>query len=342
MNTKKLINWYKQNARDLPWRHTKEPYKIWLSEIILQQTQVKQGLDYYLKFIEKYPTIRDFAKADEQEILKLWQGLGYYSRARNMHFTANIITKEFKGKFPDNYKELLKLKGVGEYTAAAIASFCFNQPVGVVDGNVSRVLSRLYGIKLPINTTQGKKYFQNLVNNLVDKNEPDLFNQAMMEYGATLCTPKNPKCEKCIFVDKCVAFLTGDIDKFPVKINKIKVKKRYLNFLLIQNNDYLIVEKRQKKDIWKNLYQLPLIESKKDLKNMTLKQLDNISKKYKIAIKSEVYLLTETKHQLTHQSLKIKFWKIIIKEKNKHFIPKNELKNYPFPTPIINFLDNYI
>ena len=228
--SKTLINWYSVNKRELPWRQTIDPYYIWLSEIILQQTQVAQGLPYYVKFTEEFPSVFHLAKAQEGHVLKLWQGLGYYSRARNLHTTAKYIAAELKGEFPNNYKDLLKLKGIGDYTASAIASICFNKPEAVVDGNVYRVLSRYFGIDTPINSPKGAKEFKQLAQELIDKKDPATFNQAIMEFGATQCKPQSPDCTLCPFTSSCIAFNENRIIELPVKIKSGKAKKKYFNF----------------------------------------------------------------------------------------------------------------
>ena len=261
--TKKLINWYLVNKRDLPWRATNNPYFIWLSEIILQQTQVAQGLPYYKAFTSKFPTVFDLANAEESQVLKLWQGLGYYSRARNLHASAKYIVNEFNGVFPDTYNEIIKLKGVGDYTASAIASICFNETTAVVDGNVYRALSRIYGISTPINTGKGFKEFKALAQELIDTKQPATFNQAIMEFGARQCKPKSPDCSICPFNTSCVALQKNKIEQLPVKLKALKVKKKNFNFMVILSADQkTILEKREGKGIWQNLYQFPLIETK--------------------------------------------------------------------------------
>ncbi len=341
MDTKKLYQWYQIHKRDLPWRHTKEPYKIWLSEIILQQTQVVQGLPYYERFISQYPTVKDLANATEQDVLNLWQGLGYYSRARHLHYTAQDIVKHYQGVFPDNYKALLKLKGVGPYTAAAIASFCYNEPVAVVDGNVYRVLARIFGIDTPINTTEGQKIFKNLAQKQLDIKNPAVYNQAMMEFGALHCTPALPKCETCPLSQDCVAFQTGQVSKLPVKLSKIKIKKRYLNYYLVQYQDEIILQKREGKGIWQNLYQLPLIEQN-NKKAPTQKQIDSLADQFGFEPDKQAKLVGQSIHKLTHQHLFINFWQIDSRRKPQNSIAKNELKNYPVPIVIANFLENTI
>ena len=257
-----LIQWYSVHKRALPWRETKDPYKIWLSEIILQQTQIKQGLPYYLKFTTNYPTVFDLAKASEDDVLKNWQGLGYYSRARNLHYTAKYVAEKLKGVFPKTYKELLTLKGVGDYTASAIASICYEESAAVVDGNVYRVLSRCFGIDTPINSTEGVKQFKRLAMSLLPKKNIGDYNQAIMEFGAKQCKPKSPNCSNCPVDYKCIALATASIQKLPVKLKKNKIRKRYLNFLvLLTKNHKTVLEKRTEKGIWQHLYQFPMLES---------------------------------------------------------------------------------
>ena len=231
--SEKIIAWYDQNKRDLPWRNTKDAYLIWLSEIILQQTRVDQGMDYYLKFAKEFPTVKHLAKADNEKVMKLWQGLGYYSRARNLHTTAKIISEKYHGKFPDEYSDILSLKGVGNYTAAAIASFAFNKPYAVVDGNVYRVLARVFGIESPIDSTQGKKEFETLATELLDRKKPASHNQAIMELGALQCKPVNPDCSICALNTMCFAYSKKRINELPVKAKKTKVRNRYFNYIVL-------------------------------------------------------------------------------------------------------------
>ncbi len=257
-----LIKWYLQNKRDLPWRKTVDPYQIWLSEIMLQQTRVVQGMPYFFSFIKEFPTVKDLADAREEKVLKLWQGLGYYSRARNLHKTAQYISNDLNGIFPDSYKELLKLKGVGEYTAAAIASFSYNEPVPVVDGNVFRVLARYFDIESDIAVPATKKEFAALAQELMPKDNPALFNQAIMEFGALQCVPKSPECSVCVFNESCAALQKGKVNMLPVKSKKLKVTNRYFNYLILE--DVLgntLIQKRTQKGIWHNLYEFPLLET---------------------------------------------------------------------------------
>ncbi len=341
MNKKILLDWYQQNARDLPWRKTRNPYKIWLSEIILQQTRVRQGLPYYYKFLQNFPDIFSLAKADEEKIMNLWQGLGYYSRARNMHFTAKDIVQNYQGIFPKTKKELIKLKGIGDYTASAIASFAYDEPVGVVDGNVNRFFSRYFGVEIPVNSHQGKKYFTQLADKLIDKKQPGIFNQALMEFGALHCKPTKPLCKNCPFQSKCVAFKIGNIEKFPIKNKKTPIKTRFLNYFLIRKNHQILIEKRIQNDIWKGLYQLPLIETNQLIKQPGIDFYKKLLDIYKISA-DDIIFLEEHTHRLTHQKLIIRFWKINIKSENAKFTDIKQLKNKGFPIIISKFLDNNI
>ena len=244
--SRSIIEWYGHNKRDLPWRNTKDAYKIWISEIILQQTRVEFGLKYYFKFLQKFPTIYALSDAKENEVLKVWEGLGYYSRARNLHFTSKFIVNNLNGKFPNTYLEILSLKGIGTYTAAAISSFAFKLPFAVLDGNVIRLLSRYFGIKVPFDTSKGKKLFQQLSQELLNENVPDLHNQAIMEFGALICKPKLPKCDICHFNNLCYAYNYNLVKKLPIKQKKIKIKKKYINYLIIENNNFCFIKKEMK------------------------------------------------------------------------------------------------
>ena len=342
----KLTNWYSTNKRTLPWRESQNPYKIWLSEIILQQTRVAQGTAYYYRFIDQFPTPNQLADAPLDEILKLWQGLGYYSRARNLHKAALHIKNEFKGTFPSTYKDILALNGVGEYTAAAIASFAYDLPYAVVDGNVYRVLSRIFGITTPIDSTLGKKEFKQLAQELLDKKDPATHNQAIMEYGALHCTPKTPKCSSCVFNDQCYAFSNNQVDVFPIKEKKIKKTTRYFYYIHIEHNQVLYIQKREDKDIWQNLYQLPLIESKKRLsENDLIKQtLNQIGTTKSDTIKG---ISKEYKHLLSHQTIYAKFIKIT-PHKNTNIssinpswieVPKHEFDTFAVPRLIEKYFE---
>ncbi|WP_194766626.1 A/G-specific adenine glycosylase [Tamlana sp. I1] len=341
--SKKLIHWYSINKRSLPWRETKNPYHIWLSEIILQQTQVNQGLPFYDAFINKFPSVFDLAAAKESAVLKLWQGLGYYSRARNLHASAKYVANELQGVFPDTYKDLLKLKGVGDYTASAIASICFNEPAAVVDGNVYRVLSRYFGIDTPINSSKGAKEFKALAQELIDKKNPSDFNQAIMEFGAIQCKPKNPDCSVCPFQEPCVAFNKNKIADLPVKIKSAKAKKKYFNFLVFISEDgKTILEKREGKGIWQNLYQFPLIETSK---NCDASQLKALLKTHDL-LKSHSYTLslynkTPLVHKLSHQHLYTTFWIVNIKDLPIEGVLFDDVRNYAVPILIGNFIESF-
>lgn len=333
-----LTTWYLQNKRDLPWRKTTNPYLIWLSEIMLQQTRVAQGLPYFLSFTKAFPTVFDLANADEEEVLKLWQGLGYYSRARNLHHTAKYIANALKGKFPENYNTLLQLKGVGEYTAAAIASFSYNEIVPVVDGNVYRVLSRYFGIETDISSPRAKKEFTTLAFELIDKKQPAVFNQAIMEFGALQCVPKNPNCEICPLNDSCWALANKKVDALPVKIKKTKVTNRYFNYLLILDNQQkTIVQKRTQKGIWHNLYEFPVIETEQHESTSFISEV--IQTQFS-EIENIIHLDSETVlHKLSHQHLHINFWKIHTKSIHKNGLLYNEILQLPVPIVIHNFIE---
>ena len=338
-----LIHWYLQNKRDLPWRKTNNVYHIWLSEIILQQTRVNQGLKYYEDFVKDFPSVSDLAKAKEDTVLKLWQGLGYYSRARNMHFSAKYIVRELEGKFPQNYKDLIKLKGVGDYTASAIASICYDEPTAVVDGNVYRVLSRYFGIKTPINSTKGIKEFKELAQHLIDQKRPGLFNQSIMEFGAVQCKPKNPNCNICPLNESCAALQKQLVNSLPVKQNKIVIRNRYLNYLVITNHqDVTILKQRRDKGIWQGLYEFPLIESQSEihikelLKNYTFPH-SIIDDNFTITLFNQNQIL----HKLTHQHLYVKFWIINTKQILEDSVSWQDFEKYPVPILLHNFAENF-
>jgi A/G-specific adenine glycosylase len=338
-----LIDWYQKNKRELPWRNTTDPYKIWLSEIILQQTRVQQGLPYFEKFIRHFPTIFDLASAHEQDVLLLWQGLGYYSRARNMHQTAKIVVDQYYGNFPNKYSEIIKLKGIGEYTAAAIASFAFGMPHPVLDGNVYRVISRLFGIEKPIDTAHGKKEITDALHLIFDQDNPGLFNQAIMEFGATHCTPKKPKCSNCIFNTKCEAYRINKIDSIPHKKGKIKVLKVNHTYLCLIYKKRTYIQKRTE-GIWQNLYQFPLIEEYIDtnkIANYLENFLDNTSD-------FEISDTFESKHVLSHRKINATFYTIYLNtqpvfSKNNIFeIPLTEMSTkYPVSILTQNYLKKH-
>ena len=343
--TQELINWYNSNKRDLPWRHTTDAYTIWLSEIILQQTRVEQGLPYFYRFLEAYPTVTDFAAAAEDDILKLWQGLGYYSRGRNMLKTALQVQQQYGGVFPTAYAELIKLKGIGEYTAAAIASFSTNEACAVLDGNVYRVLSRYIGIAEPIDSTTGKKIFKQEAANFLDAENPAIHNQAMMELGALVCKPRNPACGACPIKLDCYAFLHNAATSLPVKSKKVNIRERYFNYFLIEDNGRILVNKRGEGDIWANMYDLPMIETSQQV---TIDELAAMPETIDAFGKELIItkILPTVKHILTHQRLFIRL--IVLDQKllninpNWVFIEVENLKKLALPKAIFIFLDNFL
>ena len=339
-----IIPWYQINKRDLPWRDTTNPYHIWLSEIILQQTRVDQGLPYYIKFVEAFPTIQDLAKASQDEVLRLWQGLGYYSRGRNLHFTANQVVNDFNGLFPTDYTDLLKLKGVGAYTAAAISSFCANENKAVVDGNVYRVLARYFGIETDISLTTTQKEFQTLANELLSKKNPGLHNQAIMEFGALQCVPKNPNCEVCPLQLTCYAYINKKVSSLPYKTKKVKVKSRYFSYLVIKSKNDTLIKRRLPGDIWEGLYEFPLIETTQEIGETDLLN----SQEFKLLINNCNYQIAsisrQFKHQLTHQTIFCKFFELKV-DKVTNIIGFENVKwsvldNYPKPILIQRFYVN--
>jgi A/G-specific adenine glycosylase len=337
-----IVKWYLDNKRSLPWRETTDPYRIWLSEVILQQTRVIQGLPYYQQFVKMYPSVHTLAEAKEQEVLRLWQGLGYYSRARNLHKCAKAVVERFEGKFPRSFDDLQQLPGIGEYTAAAVASFAFNEPVAVVDGNVFRILARIFGMETPINTPQGKKQFTEIANQLISKTNPALHNQAVMEFGALFCTPYNPKCPECPFNTTCIAHKQSLVNILPTKLPKRKSRKRYFYYLVVEKNRTLLMKKREGKDIWHGLFDFVLIERDKPVKTEKLladdqykawfQKIDGItvSKKYK--------------HILTHQTIHCRFIHVKAKssfsfrDKGLSFYSPPEIADLPKPALISRYL----
>jgi len=341
--SKELIDWYLKNKRDLPWRNTKDPYKIWLSEIILQQTRVAQGLPYYFKFLEAFPNVHELAAAPLESVLKVWQGLGYYSRARNLHETGVLVSGQLNGKFPNNYKDLIKLKGVGDYTASAIASTCFNESVAAVDGNVFRVLARYFDIDTPVNSSKGLKEFRELSRELLGDENPWYYNQAIMEFGATHCTPKQPLCDSCPLSKSCLALKKNKIAALPVKIKSGKIKKRFFNYIVFRSpDDHTILEKRLGKGIWEGLYQFPLIETKEML---TAAEFSGFEEFIKIKGEEvfEVTLFNDDPviHKLTHQHIYTRFWIVDKNEMHQNSVKFSKLKEYPVPVLIANFIKEY-
>jgi len=342
--TKTLLLWYDENKRTFLWRETKDPYKIWLSEVILQQTQTQQGLPYYVRFLETFPTIKDLALSSEDTVLKLWQGLGYYSRARNLHSTAQYIHKECGGVFPNTFKSLLKLKGVGDYTASAISSICFNLPEAVVDGNVYRFLSRYFGIYTPINIGQAHQEFKAKAMNLMDITQPGKFNQALMEFGSIHCKPRTPHCKSCPFSSDCIAYNQNKIHLLPQKRTKLKVIDRYFNYLVIlDQNGQIQLEKRVGKGIWQNLFQFPLLETNKRVDSRK-KLIEKFSTKMIAQLNTKKLKLWNREpiaHKLSHQKLFVFFWTIPSKRILKKGYSLKELKNQAVPVVIQNFLDKF-
>lgn len=307
----RLEEWFLTHARDLPWRNTCDAYRIWVSEIILQQTRVVQGLDYYLRFIERFPDVGTLAAAHEDEVMKYWQGLGYYSRARNMHAAARDIVSRFGGAFPSNFQDIRSLKGVGDYTAAAIASFAYNLPHAVVDGNVYRVLSRLFDVDIPIDTPAGKRYFAEFAQSLLDKGNPGLYNQALMELGALQCTPQGCDCTRCPLHDMCAACAMGKVDKLPVKQGKISIKSRYFHYFAISCGDVTWLQKREGNDIWRNLYEYPLIETQQAVSLEELVRTESYRKLFD-GIEQVTFVGTPfvCKHVLTHRVIHAVFYTV--------------------------------
>jgi A/G-specific adenine glycosylase len=344
--SKIVVEWYKINLRELPWRETKDPYFIWLSEIILQQTRVNQGLPYYKKFIEAFPSVIDLANASEQKILRLWQGLGYYTRARNLHKCAKAVVSEFNGKFPSTFEKLKTLPGIGDYTAAAIASIAFGEPVAVVDGNVYRVLSRIYGIDTPVNSPQGKKVFSELANKLISSNKPDLHNQAVMEFGALFCTPANPSCDTCPFKLTCVAQKNSLQQVLPVKTQSKKVRKRYFYYFAIQKGKSLLMKTRNEKDIWHGLSDFYLIEKKRPYDPEKLLTEDKMLKKL-LGRKKVTEISGLYKHVLSHQIIFSRFIQLEVSGNPNlngsglKFYSKKKIAELPKPVLISRFLSDY-
>jgi len=340
--SKQLTDWYLHNKRNLPWRETTNPYSIWLSEIILQQTRVDQGMSYYFKFIENFPTVFHLAAASEEQVLKLWQGLGYYSRARNLHFSAKYIVDELHGKFPSTYKELLKLKGVGDYTASAIASICFDEKTAVVDGNVYRVLARYFGIETTTNSSTGIKIFKQLAQELIDEKNPGTHNQAIMEFGALMCKPSKPDCGICPLNSSCFALSKNKVKALPVKEKKAKIKTRHFNYIVIQSSDQKTKIVKRESGIWKNIYEFPLIETSDIIDENQLIEHKIFKELFCNSVATVVLFDEEVLvHKLTHQHIYAKFWVVNTTASDRFSIPWNTIKKYPVPALIDNFLNRY-
>ncbi|MFN4147634.1 MAG: A/G-specific adenine glycosylase [Runella sp.] len=337
-----LLKWYAHHHRDLPWRHTRNPYYIWLSEVILQQTRVAQGLPYYEKFVTTFPTIEDLAEASDLEVLRLWQGLGYYSRARNLHQTAKYIAFDLKGQFPQSYSQLLQLKGIGPYTAAAIASFAFDEPVAVVDGNVYRVLARFFGIEADIASGAGQRIFAQLAQELISHDQPAAYNQAIMEFGAIQCTPTSPDCLLCPLKDHCQANATGKVGLLPVKQKKIKTRERFFNYFVVIKQNKVALRQRTARDVWQGLYDFYLIETThlwQSLDELTDQILMPLLKEATVKPPSGVHL-----HVLTHQRIHAQFWQVYLSEHYEgclpmgyHFFDTSTIEKLPKPVLIDNY-----
>lgn len=339
--TCQLMEWHKEeNTRTLPWKGEQEPYKIWLSEVILQQTRAEQGLPYYQAFIQKYPTVADLAQAPDSEVFKLWEGLGYYSRCRNLLSTARFIVNNLGGKFPGNYEDILALKGVGPYTAAAISSFAYNLPHAVVDGNVFRVLARCFGIYTPSDSVEGKKIFTALANELLDKEQPALYNQAIMDFGATVCKPVNPLCSQCPEQNICEAYLHGTINELPVKEKKLQKKMRWFTYFIFTVDDKTLVHQRAAKDIWQNLYEFYLIETDANVHWNNEKIKAYLQNQFQVQNFTISYISPSLSQQLTHQTVKAQFIKVQLPQippmlQHYEWMDKGQMEQLAFPK-IIN------
>ncbi len=339
-----LAKWYGVYKRDLPWRYTSDPYRIWVSEIILQQTRVAQGMGYYERFTSTFPTVFDLANAHEDQVLKVWQGLGYYTRARNMHSAAKRIVSGFGGVMPTTFEDLLKVKGIGSYSAGAIASFAFKLPVPAIDGNVYRIMARIFGVFSLPTSSSGKKEFFQLVLDLMDKESPDSFNQALLDFGALQCVPRNPKCTECPFMEYCYAYRNNMVDSLPAKGKKLIPRDRFFTYLLIRFENMTFIAKRKANDIWHSLYEFPLIETKQLVEPaeiVKLKDWEGLVGKSKHTIS---YISPLVKHQLSHQTIYTRFLVIEVYGVTSHLkmeyimIPTNEIDSYSTPRLIDNFL----
>ena len=340
--SKVLIQWYLQNDRDLPWRKTKNPYFVWLSEIILQQTRVAQGTPYYLTFAKEFPTVFDLAKASETQVLKLWQGLGYYSRARNLHFAAKQVVNDFGGAFPDSYNKIIQLKGVGDYTASAISSICFQEPNAVVDGNVYRVLARYFNIDTAINSSKGIKEFKALAQELIDTTQPGTFNQGIMEFGALHCKPQNPLCDTCPLSESCLALKHKTIKELPFKEKKLKIRKRYFNYLVLKDaQGNTILTERKGKGIWQGLFEFPLIESDNLIDAKVIESKDEFKQLFSKKASLSLFNEKEIVHKLSHQHLYTRFWIVEDEEVSKNTTSWDEIQQYPVPILISNFIRSF-
>lgn len=342
-----LQRWYAQNKRELPWRETREAYTIWISEIILQQTRVEQGKEYFLRFVNRFPDVKTLAEASEQEVLKLWQGLGYYSRARNLHAAAKEIAAKHAGVFPQTYNDIRALKGVGDYTASAVSSIAFGEPYAVVDGNVYRVLSRLFAISEPIDRSSGKRLFAEMAQSVLDKQNPAIHNQAMMDLGAMVCTPLNPRCDECPLQKHCLAFAAGSTRFYPVKQGKTKQQNRYFHYFHIRQDDYTFISKRENRDIWKNLYEFPLIETPENTPFEVLAETERFKALFPENILLQFEEEARFRHILSHQVIYATFYRIritgqeVFRPHNSEKIVSQEIDNYPVSRLMHKYLETF-
>lgn len=341
--SEKLVRWYEEHKRPLPWRSTTDPYLIWLSEIIMQQTRVAQGLPYYEAFVRNFPRIEDLAAASEQSVLRLWQGLGYYTRARNLHKCARVVVDEHGGVFPRSAAELKKLPGIGPYTAAAIASFAFRERVAAVDGNAFRVLARVFGNEAPINSPAGQKSFFELANQLISEESPDVHNQAIMEFGATWCTPRNPRCTDCTFRNDCIAYRGNMVADLPVKLPGRRARKRYFFYLVIQKDRALLMKQRQEKDIWQGLFDFFLIETSRPSKVQTL--MKDVAHRHWFKAANAIRVSPTYRHLLSHQEIHCTFIHMAVQrsftssDATLSFYTPREVAQLPKPALITRFLE---
>ncbi len=344
MTGQKLIAWYEVNKRNLPWRDTLNPYPIWVSEVILQQTRVNQGLDYYYRFTDAFPDVFSLAGAEVDDVLKIWQGLGYYSRARNMHAAAKQLSETYHGKFPETYDALLTIKGIGDYTASAIASIAFGQAVPVIDGNVNRVIARLYGVQQPVNKPEGQKIIRSYAEKMMVRESPGTYNQAVMEFGALQCVPHRPDCERCILKNVCVAYEKGLQDALPVKVKPVKIATRYFHYLVIACGGNTFIQRRSDGDIWNGLYEFPMIETDAETDPGELSRSPEWQSRFEGQIPQVRSISPEITRRLTHRILKIRFYEIFVDKpifrQGLIEIPRAYIQKYAVPKVIDNYLQS--
>lgn len=342
--SKILVSWYEKHRRDLPWRHSSDPYVIWISEVILQQTRVAQGLAYFNRFMARFPNVCLLAQASEDEVLKYWEGLGYYSRARNLHEAARTVCEKHGGVFPRTYAGVRALKGIGDYTAAAIVSFSYGLPYPVLDGNVFRVLSRLFAVAMPIDSTEGKKTFRRLAEMLLDESNPGLHNQAIMELGALQCVPRQPDCPQCPLIYKCMAYAEGAVSAYPVKQAKAKSRPRYFHFFHILWGEYTYLQRREAKDIWQGLYQFPLVETDGPADFTDLQQAEDFRCLFQRCGRLEISVRRQNvRHVLSHQVIYATFYSVRVEQEGEGLrsylrVPAADLPGYAFPRLLQNYL----